>query len=124
MMGNRIAIIGTGISGLGAAWGLHADNEITVYEAADRLGGHSNTIKVDTPLGETSVDTGFIVYNNETYPNLSRLFAKLEVATEPSDMSFSYSVDGDFEYGASLSLCEAGFRLGRINVEQWSFSRP
>lgn len=102
MMGNRIAIIGTGISGLGAAWRLHADNDITVYESADRLGGHSNTVKVDTPLGETSVDTGFIVYNNETYPNLSRLFASLGVATEPSDMSFSYSVDGTFEYGASV----------------------
>lgn len=102
MMGNRIAIIGTGISGLGAAWGLHVDNEITVYESADRLGGHSNTVKVETPIGETSVDTGFIVYNNETYPNLSRLFANLGVPTEPSNMSFSYSVDAAFEYGASV----------------------
>jgi predicted NAD/FAD-binding protein len=97
----RIAIIGTGVSGLGAAWALNPGNEITVYEADDRIGGHAHTVDVAGPEGVTSVDTGFIVYNETTYPNLTRLFDLLEVPTEPSDMSFSLSV-GELEYGASL----------------------
>lgn len=101
-MGQRIAIIGSGISGLGAAWALNEDNEITIFEADERIGGHSNTVDVTTDDGVTSVDTGFIVYNEVTYPNLTRLFATLGVATDPSDMSFSFSRDRHFEYGASL----------------------
>lgn len=102
-MGQRIAIIGSGISGLGAAWALHRQNDITVFESEKRIGGHSNTVDVATPGGPISVDTGFIVYNEVTYPNLTRLFAALGVMTQPSDMSFSYSLDREFEYGASLS---------------------
>lgn len=101
-MRQRIAIVGTGIAGLGAAWALHEDHEIVVYEADTRVGGHSNTVEVASPTGVTSVDTGFIVYNEVTYPNLTRLFAHLGVETEPSDMSFSYSLDGRREYAASL----------------------
>lgn len=101
-MGSRIAIIGSGISGLGAAWALHADHEITVFEARDRLGGHSHTVDVATPSGTIPVDTGFIVYNEVTYPHLTRLFRHLGVETEASDMSFSFSVSGGVEYGASL----------------------
>lgn len=94
--------MGSGISGLGAAWALHEDNEITVFEADDRIGGHSNTVDVAGPEGVTSVDTGFIVYNETTYPNLTRLFRVLGVPTESSDMSFSLSVAGQLEYGASV----------------------
>lgn len=101
-MGQNIAIVGSGISGLGAAWALHPHNEITVYEAASRIGGHSNTVDVPTPDGVTSVDTGFIVYNEKTYPNLTRLFDWLDVPTEPSDMSFSLAVADGLEYGASV----------------------
>jgi predicted NAD/FAD-binding protein len=101
-VGYRIAIIGTGISGLGAAWALSRDHDITVFEAEDRLGGHSNTVDVSTPLGSVPVDTGFIVYNEVTYPNLTRLFGHLGVATEESNMSFSFSANRRFEYGASL----------------------
>lgn len=101
-MDQSIAIIGSGISGLGAAWALHEDNEITVYEADDRVGGHSHTVDVAGPDGVTSVDTGFIVYNETTYPNLTRLLDVLDVPTEPSDMSFSLSIAGGVEYGASL----------------------
>ena len=101
-MGQSIAIVGSGISGLGAAWALHQDNDIVVFEADDRVGGHSHTVDVPGSEGVTSVDTGFIVYNETTYPNLTRLFDHLGVPTEPSDMSFSVSVAGHLEYGASL----------------------
>ncbi|MFZ0013146.1 MAG: FAD-dependent oxidoreductase [Acidimicrobiia bacterium] len=101
-MGARIAIVGSGISGLGAAWALHRDNDITVFEADARIGGHSHTVDVATDEGVTSVDTGFIVYNEVTYPNLTRLFGELDVPTQPSDMSFSFSLDGRLEYAASI----------------------
>jgi uncharacterized protein len=109
-MGQRIAIVGSGISGLGAAWALFRNNEITVFEADNRIGGHSNTVDVETSHGPLAVDTGFIVYNEVTYPNLTRLFSSLGVSTEPSDMSFAFSLDRQFEYGASLSgvLAEPG----------------
>ena len=102
-MGKEIAIVGTGISGLGAAWALSADHGLTVYESADRIGGHSNTVEVDTPQGPVPVDTGFIVYNEVTYPNLTRLFRTLNVPTQASDMSFAFSVDRRFEYAASMA---------------------
>lgn len=100
-MGRKIAIIGTGISGLGAAWALHKDHDITVFEADSRIGGHSNTVDVALPGGDVAVDTGFIVYNEVTYPHLTRLFAALDVPTEASDMSFAFSRPG-FEYAGSL----------------------
>ena len=89
-----IAVIGSGISGLSAAWLLAQRHRVTLYEADPRLGGHSNT--VDVPLRTaraTPVDTGFIVYNEPAYPNLSALFRHLGVATRPSEMSFGVSLD-------------------------------
>ena len=91
----KIAIVGAGISGLGCAWLLNQQHDITVYEAAPRLGGHSNTVEV---MG-TPVDTGFIVYNELNYPNLTRLFDHLDVPTKPSVMSLGLSFDdGRLEY--------------------------
>jgi predicted NAD/FAD-binding protein len=101
-MASHIAIIGTGISGLGAAWALHQDHDITVFEARDRIGGHGHTVDVSSERGVIPVDTGSIVYNEVTYPHLTRLFRRLGVQTEPSEMSFSFSVEGGVEYGASL----------------------
>lgn len=99
----RIAVIGSGIAGFGAAWLLSSRYQVTVYEAKDRLGGHSNTVSVDYDGREIPVDTGFIVYNEATYPNLISLFGALDVPTKLSDMSFSVSVDnGALEYEGSL----------------------
>ncbi len=104
----RIAVIGSGIAGLGAAWQLRHIAEVTIFEKNDRIGGHSNTVMVDD---ETPVDTGFIVYNEATYPNLIALFETLDVPTLASDMSFAASLDdGRVEY--------AGDNLGKL-VGHW-----
>lgn len=98
----RIAVVGSGISGLSAAWLASRGNDVVLYEAADRLGGHSNTVMVQTPDGELPVDTGFIVFNDKNYPNLVALFDHLGVATDASDMSFAASIeDGAFEYSGT-----------------------
>jgi predicted NAD/FAD-binding protein len=97
----RIAIIGTGISGLSAAWLLHGRHDITVYEKAARIGGHSRTLQVRYGERDIAVDTGFIVFNERNYPNLTALFARLGVATKDSEMTFGLSVDGGrLEWGA------------------------
>jgi predicted NAD/FAD-binding protein len=95
----NIAVIGSGIAGLSAAWLLSRRHDVTLYEKNERLGGHSNTVEVDYDGERMAVDTGFIVYNERNYPNLTKLFGHLGVVTQPSSMSFSVSVDGgDLEY--------------------------
>lgn len=96
----NIAIIGTGISGLGIAYLLYPHHDIKIYEKNDYIGGHSRTIDIYTPDGEIAVDTGFIVFNKRNYPLLSSLFAHLNVPIEKSDMSFGASINnGSLEYG-------------------------
>jgi predicted NAD/FAD-binding protein len=98
----KIAIVGAGISGLMAARLLGGKHEVTVFEASDRLGGHARTVDVWADGRSVAVDTGFIVYNERNYPLLSQLFAELGVATEESDMSFSFSLNGgEFEYAGN-----------------------
>jgi predicted NAD/FAD-binding protein len=114
---SRIAIIGTGIAGLGAAWALSRQHDIQVYEQAAYIGGHSNTVEIDYDGKRIPVDTGFIVYNTVTYPNLIALFEHLGVPTEESDMSFSVQRDGG-------RLEWAGTDLGTIFAQRRNAFRP
>ncbi len=116
----RIAVIGGGISGMGAANLLADTNQVTLFEAAPRLGGHART-KVAGKRGDQPVDTGFIVFNKATYPNLVRLFDRLEVPIVESNMSFGVSARGGaVEY--SLSSANALFAQRR-NLVQPRFLR-
>ncbi len=101
----RLAIIGTGISGLACAHFLREKFDLTIYEQDDRIGGHSNTVFGDAEK-TIPIDTGFMVYNEVTYPLLTRLFAELNVTTQPTSMSFSVQHTGDrLEFnGGSLNL--------------------
>jgi len=94
-----------GAAGLTAAWLLSRRYKVTLFEAAPRLGGHAHTVDVPSPRGPVGVDVGFIVYNETTYPTLTAMFGALGVATQPSDMSFSVSLDGGrLEYAGQDNL--------------------
>lgn len=102
MTNRHIAVVGSGIAGLSAAWLLSRKHRVTLIEADTRPGGHSNTVDCDIDGREIAVDTGFIVYNPPAYPNLTKLFDHLDVPTAPSNMSFSVSMgDGAYEYAGS-----------------------
>jgi predicted NAD/FAD-binding protein len=93
----KVAIIGTGISGLAAAHRLKDTADLTIFEADRRTGGHANTVVVESEQGFETVDTGFVVFNDRNYPEFSRILEEMEVASRPSSMSFSFT-DGKFEY--------------------------
>ncbi len=99
----RVAVVGAGVSGLVAAAELHrAGHDVHVFEAGSYPGGHTNTIDAKTPLGEWSIDTGFIVFNEVNYPNFERMLGELEVSSHPTDMSFSVSDGrGGFEWATT-----------------------
>ncbi len=98
----KLAVVGSGISGLSCAWLLDSRHQVTLYEADQRLGGHTNTVDVPGAAGPAPVDTGFIVYNKAAYPNLTAFFAHLGVATQATEMSFGVSLDdGRLEYGSA-----------------------
>ena len=98
----RIAVVGAGVSGLVAAHLLAPDHEVTVFEAQAYAGGHTNTVRVDTPHETHWVDTGFIVFNDRNYPRFERLLDRLGVRGQPSDMSFAVTDEaGDFEYAST-----------------------
>lgn len=95
----KIAVIGSGVAGIGAAWALSAQHDVTLIEAEDRPGGHTRTLDVDLDGDAVSVDTGFIVYNERNYPNLVQWLSTLNVTSADSDMSFAVSLeDTSFEY--------------------------
>jgi predicted NAD/FAD-binding protein len=116
----RVAVIGTGIAGMAAAWLISRKAEVTVFEREDRPGGHANTVDVAEDGGPIPVDTGFIVYNQRTYPLFCRLLDELGVATRASDMSFSVRAVGGkvpgFEY------CGTGW--GGVFAQKRNLLRP
>ncbi len=113
----RVAIIGTGISGLGAAHRLQHEADLTLYESSDWIGGHSHTVDVNVSGTSVAVDTGFIVYNEDTYPLLTRLFLELGVETEPSNMSFAIAGSSP-EYEGSLKGIAAN-RSALLRPSHW-----
>ncbi len=101
----KIAVVGSGISGASAAWALHPHHDVTLFEAASRPGGHTATVDIIYDGKEIAVDTGFIVYNELNYPLLTALFDHLQVDTHPSDMGFSLSLDN-----GKLEWCGSSYR--------------
>ncbi len=120
-----IAVVGSGVSGLGAAWLLSQRHDVTLYEKQARFGGHTNTVTVtargrDGSTCELPVDTGFIVYNDATYPNLIALFAHLGIANETSDMSFSASIDrGRVEYSGGSWRGLFAQKRNLVRLDHW-----
>ncbi len=113
----RIAIVGTGIAGLGCAWNLRDVAQLTLFEQDARPGGHTNTVVVDENGTEVPIDTGFIVFNKVTYPNLCALFDELGVAIQPGEMSFSVRHDPD---GLEFN----GMSVAKIFAQKRNFFRP
>jgi uncharacterized protein len=113
----RIAIIGSGISGLTAARRLCRDHDVTVFEANDYIGGHTNTVDVELDGSQWAVDTGFIVFNDRTYPNFIALMNELGVESQPSDMGFSVRCDR-----SGLEYC--GSSLNQLFAQRRNLVRP
>jgi uncharacterized protein len=119
----RIAIVGAGISGLGAAHLLADDHRIVLFEAEARLGGHARTVLAGR-RGDQPVDTGFIVFNYVNYPHLARLFADLGVPVAQSTMSFSASIGGGrLEYALNDLNAVFGQRRNMVDPRYWRMLR-
>src|SRR5271167_782718 len=116
-----IAVIGAGISGMSAAYLLSQKHEVWLFEKENRLGGHTHTHEIETSRGVLPIDTGFIVHNDRTYPNLVRLFRELKLERQKSDMSFGVSCQKTgFEY-SSRGL--SGFFAQKTNWLRWRHYR-
>ncbi|MDX1670598.1 MAG: FAD-dependent oxidoreductase, partial [Limnobacter sp.] len=113
----RVAVIGGGISGLTAAYKLRDRAEVTLFEANDYIGGHTNTVDIEINGTPLAVDTGFLVYNERTYPNLIALFEELDVETVGSDMSFSVCLP-------EINLEWAGANLNTVFAQRRNLLRP
>ena len=115
----KIAVVGSGISGLSAAYYLSKKHHVDLFEKEDHFGGHSHTIDLIFDERKVSVDIGFIVFNFQTYPNLINFFKENDVQIEKSDMSFSVSVENtSFEYcGKGLN----GIFSNRSNLFNFNF---
>lgn len=116
----RVAIIGSGISGLGCAYFLNQHHQIKLYEKNNYLGGHSNTVDINYDNKKISVDTGFIVFNHQTYPHLKSLFASLDVAYEKSNMSFAVKISNpNLEYAGTNLNAVFAQRKNLFNLKFW-----
>ncbi len=117
----KIAIIGSGIAGNTLAWRLHGEHQVTLFEAQSHLGGHTHTHQIELMGQQYAVDTGFIVFNHQTYPNFVEMLSKLGVAEQKSAMSFSVTdINSGLEYnGTSLNSLFAQ----RKNLFNWKFLR-
>ncbi|MDH2902971.1 MAG: FAD-dependent oxidoreductase [Actinomycetota bacterium] len=113
----RIAIVGSGVSGLVCAHLLAPRHDVTLFEADERAGGHAHTVDTQIDGVAHAVDTGFIVYNERNYPILTRLFAELGVATQPSDMSFAMADDAE-----NVEWC--GSSLTAVFAQRRNLARP
>ncbi len=113
----RIAVVGTGISGLGAAWLLAPKHDVRVFERDNRIGGHTHTRRVAGPRGSVAVDSGFIVYNETTYPLLTTLFEALGVRSQPIDMSFSFECE-------RCRVVYSGLGIGGVFADPVNVLRP
>ena len=120
MLPLKIAVIGSGISGLSAAWLLDKSHNVTLFEADDRLGGHSNTVSMDVNGDQIDVDTGFICFNSATYPNLIALFEHLDVPVHETSMSFSASLNsGAYEYSGGTYFGMVGQPANIFKPSHW-----
>ncbi len=117
LQGKRIAVIGAGIAGLSAAWLLARQHAVTLFEANDYLGGHTHTVDVTLDGVTAPVDTGFLVFNDRTYPNLIALFDHLGVPSCASDMSFSVRIE-------SANVEWAGSNLAAVFAQRRNLVRP
>lgn len=116
-MRERVAIIGTGVAGLGCAWNLRDAGSLTLIEREPRPGGHTNTVTVNEDGRPVPIDTGFIVFNKVTYPNLCRLFAELDIPIKPAEMSFSVQhLPTGFEYN--------GMGINKVFAQRRNLFRP
>ena len=113
----RIAVVGTGISGLGAAWLLAPKHDVRVFEREPRIGGHTHTHRVSGARGAVAVDSGFIVYNETTYPLLTTLFGALGVRSQPIDMSFSFECE-------RCRVVYSGLGIGGVFADPVNALRP
>ena len=119
-----IAVIGAGISGLSASWLLSKLHNVTLYEQENAPGGHSHTVQVPERDSLVDVDTGFIVYNEQNYPQFTELLQHLEVSTQPAPMSFSYSLsEGELEYCGNGLNGLFGQRKNLLNHKVWRLLR-
>jgi uncharacterized protein len=121
-MKQRVAVIGSGIAGMGAAYFLHPEFDITLFEKNEKVGGHTNTVFVEQHDQQIPIDTGFMVFNYQTYPLLTRLFEKLQLAVQKTDMSFSVCDEQtSLEWrGADFSGL-FGQRKNLFNLRYWRF---
>ena len=117
----NIAVIGSGISGLSAAWLLSKEYDVTLFEADDRIGGHTNTVEIESNGTTVPVDTGFICFNEATYPNLTAMFKHLQIDVHPTDMNFAASMaNGAYEYAGGTYLGLIGQPSNIFKPRHWA----